>query len=740
MTLGARSVYRMAGYCPYVYDSNGMRFKMDSVVVYLTDENGVERPALLRPSGGLTARDGKLHIGIGALRRLYEKSANETPTKKPLGPRDINALAIESAKSAVRNLNSLLRAGYGTDEIRGLSREELEEVLLRVAPDGSVRLSRHLTHDGKPVVTVSSAAMAKAFMSLGYNVDLVSQDSSEAVIIENSINDLQNLLIEHAATLLLSPVDIRLDPLFSSWILKRNIDISSLSDKEIADLSREFASKFEINMCLYYKEGVNVFCGGNIGIARRNMPQLSGPVAGTDTLISRAMRSGVVGPDTHYVMRDAALDQLDDSERDRVAYLSLNPSEVLELVSQGSSEASSFLNMVDWERTGARVEQFCDEAARALGIEVEEPRFVDPVVMLASQNELQGTMVEDIADRAVRASSMLAKAMRERGEIPTTERMAEILADKHLRTEVYNVTDPKAANPDFSVLLWEETLTAGRPGTHLYMLDGHHRWAGLALANKKLADSGADYQVRLLVRNYKTDVREALEIGRAVQLAFGIKDAKVSGEDDFRQGDSTLITAQEFASSVKEMISAERITEYIATAAKNGLSPFRAVKAPAPHAIKEGHSVLDALPSVSGLRLVGGSGAGTVLAEVSIEGNRLQIDIDPHKARGRKARDSFDPTDDLARSEHEVHLLAKEQLRTLPYGRKNIKSALRRALWAVEHTIDGDVAEIVANDSLRLDLISILNDDSILDHLRKMGRSKDLVSLSRPHSADDSGF
>lgn len=720
--------------CPYVYDSCGRRFRVDTVIIALVDDSGVRHRARLSPRGGLRAVGGEMYIGIAALRELATKKVAVRPVDPKawtaLDETSRSAAATASAKTAIRNLSRLFNEGYGIDDIRALPSADLDALLCRVAPDGTARLSAHTTHDGLPVIMVSNAAMGKAFMALGYNVDLVCDDLLEHVILENSVNDLQDELRRYVAVT--DPADLVRDPVFLAWAERVGVDMTGATPETISRVAREFAETYEVNMCLYYRKGVNVFCGGNIGVSRANMPQLAGPTASVDALIVRAMRAGLEKPDEYYRLDETALVGSDDV--DAIRALAHDPDLVVALAAKDDPRAERLLSVVDWERTGANLESHLHKAARALGIEVEEPRLVDPLTMLSSQNELKGTTVEDIADKAVRAVTMLVAELERRGESTSDDNIARILCDTALR-RAYGVVDPDAENPDFSALLWAPTMTAGRPGTQLYMLDGHHRWSGLMLANRKLAQTGSPHQVRLLIRNYQTDIREALEIGRVVQKEFGVKDMRLSGDEAFGAGEPAPVGREDYLARTEAFYGTE-IRKRLVEMRQSPENPFRRVREPAAHLLHERPQIATILPGRPTLRPViaenaapSRDGGESVLMEYSSpDGVVVPLVIYPDRCRGTQGRNLGRGQPGRETDPVTGRVLAMEQIRTIPSGKRHWAVARRRIASELELLDDGDIAGVLEEGDAYLHLVAFF-DAPLRNVLASLGRVRDLAAL-----------
>ena len=431
-----------------------------------------------------------------------------------------NAATQASAKAAIDYLNALQDAGVDVIALRDLDRAELDAILRDLVPGGEARVSDYITGDGKSLIEVSNATMGQVFMSLGFHVQVISDDPNEQYLLENGINDMQKALQDYVSAVAKDPDALLKDRIFLDWADREGLTLGSLRNpKQLEKAAKEFAEKFEINLCLYYKAGTNMLCGANIGIQREEMPQLGGRMKGDDTLAARAIKAGLMTAKEFKIDKDK-LDKLDQAKQDELKKLAKNPARVAELAKSKDPLAQELFNVLNWNDSEASVEDIADRAAAALGIIVDKPRFVDPATMLGAQNELQGSKVENMADGAVNAVLKALPILEARlGRKPTQEELMNYLSTEIPLNEGGGLFQP--------------TLTAGLPGGQIYMLDGHHRWAGLLMANKKLEAMGLDTRVQLNIKNYQTDIRSGLELGRAMQVAMGVKDAKLAGEEKY---------------------------------------------------------------------------------------------------------------------------------------------------------------------------------------------------------------
>lgn len=481
------------------------------------------------------------------------RRASNPASWKDLTPGERDAATKASAEAAIEYLNALSEAGIDLGALRDLDRAELDAILKDLVPGGEARVSDYITGDGKALIEVSNATMGQVFMSLGFHVQVISDDPNEQHLLENGINDMQKALQDYVKAVAKDPDALLKDRVFRDWATKEGINLEGLSDKKLEKVAKNFAEQFEINLCLYYKAGANMLCGENIGIEREEMPQLGGRMKGDDTLAAKAIKAGLMAA-KEFKLDDEKLNSLDPAKQDELRKLAKNPARVAELAKQKDPLATELFDVLNWNDTEANVESIADKAAEALGITVDTPRFVDPATMLGAQNQLQGSKVENMADGAVKAVLEAIPVLEARlGRKPTNRELSDYLAN-----EVKHG-------------LFQPTLTAGLPGGQIYMLDGHHRWSGLLMANKKLEAMGIDVRVELNIKNYQTDIRSGLELGRAIQVAMGVKDAKLSGEDKFVFDPNVPeLTSEEFDKAVAGILDPAKLVERLREVRKGG--------------------------------------------------------------------------------------------------------------------------------------------------------------------------
>jgi len=561
----------------------------------------------------------------------------------------------QSAENAIEFLDKLADQGFGPEDIRNLTREELVAFLADQFPERDVVLSDATALGGGHLIEVANATMGKVFMAMGFHVTVRDDDPTQLKILENGINDMQTALREYVDAIKKKPDELLKTGVFKQWVESQKkadgtpkFDLTS--KKDLKKAAKAFRDQFEIDMCLYYKADINLLCGENIGIEREEMPQLSGRMTGDDSFAARAVRAGFI-KFSKLKIDEEALSNLDEATQKRIRDL-LAPTkankdgkltnQIIADIAKNPDHPDHDLvtkqlwGVVNWNDSEVDAGSLQDAAAQALGITVEEARFVDPATMLGAQNQLQGSKVENMADGAT--STILETILTENGQaIPVLDEsiMTDEWVARRFELEVddkegiakarakiaelraiaadpakYKTTENKIlenmakiidldaaakwvkANPAAVTEqmmdryhdhlanvrkngLFGATLTAANPGTQIYMLDGHHRWSGLLTANQKLADLGLDVRVKLNIKNYQTDIRSGLELGKALQIAFGIKDAKVKGEDLYVKGDFPAMTQAEFDKVIADLKSKDFIEKAVDKIRKVKESPFR---------------------------------------------------------------------------------------------------------------------------------------------------------------------
>ena len=74
--------------------------------------------------------------------------------------------------------------------------------------------------------------MGKVFMSMGFHVQVISDNPNEQHLLENGINDMQKALQEYVAAVAKDPDALLKDRIFLDWADKNGFTLGSLKDKK----------------------------------------------------------------------------------------------------------------------------------------------------------------------------------------------------------------------------------------------------------------------------------------------------------------------------------------------------------------------------------------------------------------------------------------------------------------------------------------------------------------------------
>lgn len=446
------------------------------------------------------------------------------------------------------------RLDSGQIDISTMSDEQLEKEFGGLVS----RSTSVLSVDGEAVYDVSNAAHAKALLAHGYRVNMT--DNETALLTEQGITSFNDELKTIAGK--------EIADNNAEWLKFRDSAVSEYkasnggrepTRKAMKAIEKRYKEQFTIDMCKYYIEGQNLFCGDNVDVERESMPQLSGRATGFDSPAIQMLVAGTAGGSWEF-----DVDKIDDSTPDgkRAAeryksiakkYKDFKTGAVTKdgkKVTLTDEEVKFLMDHTDWALTEVDIIPQLRELVKAKLGKGTERKFINPSEMTAAQNQLVGDKVAGMADTVKKAVAEITEDLVadgfERGTAEFTNELRERLK-KHKEFK----NGKRGASG-----LFEATLAA-KGG---YMLDGHHRWAGLMMANRSL---DADQQVELQIEIVDTDILSGLELGRIVQDHFGIKPAKLTGEIPYKEGEIKPMGADDAKKHLTSLISSadEKIKE-----------------------------------------------------------------------------------------------------------------------------------------------------------------------------------
>ncbi|MFM9027922.1 MAG: hypothetical protein ACKOQ6_07980 [Bacteroidota bacterium] len=411
-----------------------------------------------------------------------------------------------------------------------------DEILKRFA--GSVSRNTDIRSiDGKPVYDVSSPAHAKALMAHGYRVNLTDDDAAK--LTEEGL-----LAFDKAMKASLGKEISDNNP---EWLSFRENEIKAHraatgkepSRKVMKKIEDRYKEQFTINFCNYYVAGENVFCGENVGVERESMPQLSGRSQSSDSFAIRMLVSGRADGSWEY-----DIDKIEKGSPEEARYKAI--AKKYKGFKNGSTQLSDddvkfLMENTDWNNTEVNVIPELRKLVQEKLKKGTTRKFVDPKTMKGAQNELVADKVAGMASTVQRAVAEVTEDLVAEGFRRGTDEFTNALRERLKSHKEFKDGSRGAAG------LFEATLAASGN----YMLDGHHRWAGLMMANRSL---DPDQQVELQIETVDTDIISALELGRVIQDHYGIKSAKLTGETPYGEGEIKEVSVDDAEKHLKKLV------------------------------------------------------------------------------------------------------------------------------------------------------------------------------------------
>ena len=479
----------------------------------------------------------------------------------------------EVAKKALDVFNDVIDGGTN---INDMSDDEISKKF-----GGVVKRStrRSISEKDSNLYEVDDVHTAVAMMMLGHHVEVKEQDvrltEQAQKVFEKEVKKVAKSHIKD------NHPEWRL---FQEDYAKKNPDADLDDPKVRQSMEGEYIGKYQADLCSLYNPANNLMCSGHIGIDREKMPQTNGRSSGHKTKAIRALKNGIAAGkweplkddnDNPLVSRDRGLeiefaDELDkaikkqntkrteqgkppvsDEEISGILYGIIADKHSLknELSGKTAAEhrADSFSTLsdrakewlyenTDWNDTEVNLETPFIDWLNGL-IKVDDPengpavrrRDVDPSEYAPSQQQIVASKAD--------------------GTAQTIQEKAIEVAEK-IRKD-----NPKISDKDFRDKYLEEMRKEWFMQPILttkdsYILDGHHRWAGIVVGNRSLSE---ELQLPLSANEVQTDIIEGLTLGKVFQDAFGIKEARLGAENPWEVGEIEDMSADEFSDIAKDL-------------------------------------------------------------------------------------------------------------------------------------------------------------------------------------------
>lgn len=430
-------------------------------------------------------------------------ASRRSTIRTPEGRDNVGANRVDTSSAVQPNARKMHEDAVSKtmDALDGVNLDSLSESELQ-SRFGVTRGGEKSLIDGKDIYHTTDTATAIAMLARGYNVEV--DDDGIAAEVSDS------------------------QALFRQMIEENVKKLENLS----ADEKNALLDELTVDLCKLYVAGKNLMCGENIGIDREQMPQLSGRTIGDNTLAMRAVKNGDIPAAKWAAINEKKLppEQLARFKELEAKHAAPGKEETF-----GPGEKEEFYSMVDWNDTEADIiDEFEKSLDKSLS-PVDKDGNPTPAIIVkmarpeeykASQRQLVGHKTDEFRDGIRESLTKFDSHAESLGLKKGTPEYRELRA-KWIAGE-YKFADSDGKNVK---AWWTKPLLATRDG---YVLDGHHRWAAIKLVNDGLPE---DEKLELQWKEVQTNVVEALTLGKAFQDKWGIKQAKLKGEDRFVKND-----------------------------------------------------------------------------------------------------------------------------------------------------------------------------------------------------------
>lgn len=407
-----------------------------------------------------------------------------------------------------------------------------------------------VSETNKNVYEAADPATAIALMMAGHHATVAKQDLA---LTKQSLKQFQDIVEKGASE--------RIEKNHPSW-LRFKAEYAKENPREDLDLEETlnkvkklYGEAFTADLCFLYDPEKNLLCSGHIGIEREKMPQLNGRTTGHDSAAIRMLKSGRAkgkwiknGKDKdsiekkhpkiskeesteQYLSRltsEGVDEKIIQDYRDSIKYdgiKSKHPAKGRDNPPLSEEDAEWFYANTNWTDTEVDLEEeFIEFAKKTIppsetGESVISKEVI-PSEYAPSQSQLLGKKVDDTNERMLQDALAVAAELEDEGFVRGSAEFRE----KYLERIFGTKEDGERRH------WWTGAILTTKDG---FILDGHHRWAGLTVANMSLPE---ELQIPLRVNEFQTNIIEGLSLGKVFQDQFGIKEAKLKNENPWKEG------------------------------------------------------------------------------------------------------------------------------------------------------------------------------------------------------------
>jgi hypothetical protein len=469
------------------------------------------------------------------------------------------------AKRALSVFDDVINSGQNVNDMSD------DEISKRFG--GSVKRSarKSISEKDSNLYEVDDVSTAVALMMLGHHVEVRDQD----IRLTEQAQKVFEKEVKSVAKKHIKENHPRWRAFQEEYALKNpGLDIDNPDVRKA--MESEYVGNYQADLCSLYNPANNLMCSGHIGIDREKMPQTNGRSSGQNTKAIMALKAGVAAgkwePSKDGITRNRELeiefaeeldakiakinrkrsqeippkDAVSDDEIPGILYEIIADKHSLRNELSGktqrehmedsfsllSDKAKQWLyENTDWNDTEVNLETPFINWLNGV-IDVEDPqngaavrlRKVDPSEYAPSQQQLVASKVDSTAQTIQETAIKIAEQIR--------------AASPGISDEEFRVKYLEEMGKEWFM---QPILTT----RDKYILDGHHRWAGIVVGNRSLPP---ELQIPLSANEVQTDIIEGLTLGKVFQDAFGIKEARLGAELrwDGKQENIPQISPDEF--------------------------------------------------------------------------------------------------------------------------------------------------------------------------------------------------
>lgn len=423
---------------------------------------------------------------------------------------------------------------------------------------GKVKRSarQSISEKDKNLYEVDDIPTAVAMMMLGHHVEVREQDIRLTEQAQKAFEDeVKNVAKSH-----IKNGHPKWDA-YKAEYMAENPDFDFDDPKVVAKMEKDYVGSYQADLCSLYNPATNLMCSGHIGIDREKMPQTNGRSKGHDTAAIRALKAGRAAgkfEPAAKVNRNEKLEEefrvdldkaiaAENADRAKDGKDPVTDEDLPKLLFKIIAGKHSIGNELGGTTAAQHREQsydsLSDEAKEWLyqntnwndtEVNLETP-FInwlnkmvkvsdpengpavrrqqrDPGTSAPSQQQLVASKVDGMAQTMQKEAIKRAKAIREQNPDMSDEEFRKVFLE------------------EMNKQWFMQPILATKDG---FILDGHHRWGALVVANRSLPE---ELQMPLNVNEVQTDIIEGLTLGKVFQDKWGIKEARLGAERDWEAG------------------------------------------------------------------------------------------------------------------------------------------------------------------------------------------------------------